>query len=402
LCPNKYLCATINTMLRITYFLAVIALSFLACNNNTTPPPAQEEVAGRQGHWYARYTGTVAGQPIVANLYFYADSTGAVQSVSGNYYYSGKSQLIDLSAVNKKDDKIHLSEYVQTIRDPEGSKKYPEWVITIDTAGIEGKWHSADQKTTGDILLRENYDGAYPFDVITGADSVTFKGKGGVYRMKEEHTMLIPSAKMNSGDAAFITQALLHELGGDTLGAKDFEGYIRTVNGPRFASYKATLEELEKDSDTAEQWSNNWESDASNLCVYNDKGLVVFNFNQYDYSGGAHGNNWSRYICLDVKERKAWRLADILDADGRKLSAMLEEEARVNFGIKPGEPLNDQLLVDTIPLTDNIIISDLGLTFHYNAYEVACYAEGEVSFFLSYAMLKEMLKPEFKTRMGLQ
>lgn len=390
-------------MLRITYFLAVIALSFLACNNNsTTPPVAQQAAAGRQGHWYARYTGTVAGQTIVANLYFYADSTGAVQSVSGNYYYSDKSQLIDLSATGKKDNKIHLTEYIQTIRDPGGNKKYPEWVISIDTTGIKGKWHGADHKTIGDIVLRENYDSAYRFDVMTGADSVVFKGKGGVYRMKEEHTMLIPSGEMNNGDAAFITQALLHELGGDTLGAKDFEGYIRAINGPRFENYKSTLAELEEGSDTAEQWNNNWETDISNLCVYNDKGMAVFNFNQYDYSGGAHGNNWSRYICIDVKERKVLRMADILDADGRKLSAMLEKEARANFGIKPGDPLNEQLLVDTIPVTDNIIISGLGLTFHYNAYEVACYAEGEVSFFLPYAMLKDMLKPEFKKRMGLQ
>ncbi len=391
-------------MLRITYILAVIALSFLACNNSsTTPPPAQQGAAGRQGHWYARYTGTVAGRPVVANLYFYADSTGAVQSVSGNYYYSDKSQLIDLSSNNKMEDKIHLSEYVQTVRDPEGNKKSPEWVITIDTAGIKGKWYSADHKTIGDVVLHENYDGAAcRFAVITGGDSLSYKLTNGLYWLREEHTFIVPSEDMNKEDAAFITSALLHELGGDTLGATDLEGYVKAVNKERSAAYKRTLDELVNDNDTLEHESYNWESDLSTLCVYNDKGLAVFNFNQYDYSGGAHGNNWSRYICLDVKEKKVWRLSDILDADGRMLSAILEKEARTNFDIKQGDPLNDQLLVDTIPVTDNIIISGLGLTFHYNAYEVACYAEGEVSFFLPYAMLKDMLKPEFKKRMGLQ
>jgi hypothetical protein len=388
-------------MLRIQYILAVIALSFLACNNNssTTPPVTQHNAVGRQGHWYARYTGTVAGQPVVANLYFYADSTGNIQSVSGNYYYSGKSQLIDLSAINKMDDKIHLSEYVQTVRDPEGNKKSPEWMITIDTAGIKGKWHSADHKTIGEVVLRENYDGAYRFDITDSVEFVAVQGRIDTYEMSSQYEFLVPSEKMNKDEAYFITQAMLNKIS-DSPVANSIVDFIASDNQRMFAEYKDAIAEMVKDSIESE--SNNWYSAISILCVYNDRGLLVLDVHRDAYTGGAHGSAVSNFLCLDVKEKKVWRISDILDADGRKLSAMLEKEARTNFDIKQGDPLNDQLLVDTIPLTDNIIISDRGLTFHYNAYEVASYAEGEVSFFLSYTMLKDMLKPEFKRRMGLK
>ncbi|MCD6013382.1 MAG: hypothetical protein K0Q79_3244 [Flavipsychrobacter sp.] len=394
-------------MYRILSLLAFIPLFFIACNDSTnngnSKSTEQHTATGKAGSWYKRYVGTVAGQPVVVNLYFGGDSSDAgTITVTGNYYNRGKSQLIDLSADGKKDGELHLTEYVQTERDVDEDKKYPQWEITIDKSGIKGKWYSGDRKAVQEIILHENYDDAYRFDVITASDSASFKGNKDEYWIRAEHMMLIPSGKMNKEEAAFITCTLLHELEGDSLGANDFYSFIQAANNTRFAEYKKLLANDIKAYDGAdENASYNWESDMSSLCVYNDKGLVVFNINEYAYTGGAHGNTFGAYICLDVREKKVWRLEDIVTVDSAKLSAMLEAAVRKTFKIKPGEPLNEHLLVDTIPVTGNVIVSDAGLTFFYNQYEIASYANGQLAFFLSYTQLSDMLRPEFKKRVGL-
>ncbi len=406
LCPNKYLCDTIDTMYRILCSLVFLSILFIGCNDrnngSSTKTTEQPAATGKAGNWYKRYAGTVAGQPVVVNLYFDGDSSSAgTLSVTGNYYYRGKSQLIDLSADGKKGNELHLTEYVQTERDVDEEKKYPEWAITIDGAGIKGKWYSGDRKIVQDIVLLENYDDAYRFDVIVRNDSVSFKAGKDTNWMRADHIMLAPSDKMNKEDAVFITQMILHELGGDSLGANDISSFIKAANKQSFADYTSALAEMTKVGDSLADETNNWESDMSSLCVYNDKGLVVFNVNQYAYTGGAHGNTSSTYMCIDVKERRAWRLRDIVNVDTAKLGAMLDVGVRKSFKLKPAEPLNERLLVDTIPVTDNVIVSDAGLTFFYNQYEIASYADGQLAFFLSYAQLGDMLKPEFRKRMGL-
>ena len=79
---------------------------------------------------------------------------------------------------------------------------------------------------------------------------------------------------------------------------------------------------------------------------------------------------------------------------------MLETLVRKKFDMKPEDSLSSRLLVDTIPFTENFIISETGITFFYNAYEIASYADGDSDYYLSYSQLGDMLKPEFRARMN--
>jgi Protein of unknown function (DUF3298) len=352
-------------------------------------------------HCYKRYTGKVAGQDVVVNMIYYKDSGSEVPAAAGSYYYSGKSQIITLTPDSLVDNMIHLTELVETEREIDENSKHPHWAIAIDEKTIKGNWISADGKHTETIDLHEDYDDAYSFDVLARKDSAAFTGKKASYMIRTEQTMLAPSATVSKDHAAFITRTLLHELGGDTTRANDFITYMKQDNQHKFVDYKNDLTEMLNANASFEGESYNWYSEMHGICVYNSKGIVDFYFSRYYYNGGAHGINGSTYICLDVKEKKVWRLQDILAVDTPKLSAMLEAEARKAFALKPTDTLSYTLSVDTIPVTGSIIISDRGITFHYDPYEIACYAMGDVSLYLSYTQLGEMLKPEFKKRMGL-
>ena len=54
-----------------------------------------------------------------------------------------------------------------------------------------------------------------------------------------------------------------------------------------------------------------------------------------------------------------------------------------------------------MPLTANFTISDSGLVFCYNPYEIAGFVYGQIELFLAYKEIGDMLKPEFRKRMNL-
>ncbi len=353
--------------------------------------------------WYKRYTGTVAGQPVVVNLFYYKSeevSEGLV-AVGGYYYYPDKSEIIALSEDDINDNEIHFTEFVETERD-EVRKGHPEWFLRITDSGATGRWKSADGRKTMEIVLSEKYEeGAYPFDILSVQDSVLYAEKKNDIVMLTDHNILIPSRLMKNEDAEFVVKAILHEMGGDTLGAKTMNEFISASNKIYFADFRKTIGELVKKGDTADLFHTNWDMTINSSCEYNGKGFVVLDFSMYNYSGGADGNYQSHYINVDITGRKVWHLNDIITVDTTRLYALFDAEARKCFGIKPTSTLKDYLIYDVVPPTDNFAISDRGLTFHYNPLEIATTPDGDVALFLSYAKLGDLLKPEFKTRMKL-
>ena len=353
--------------------------------------------------WYKRYTGTVDGQPVVVNLFYYntEEVSDGLVALGGYYYYLDKSEIIALSENDIKDNEIHFTEFAEAERD-DVKKGHPEWYLRISDSGATGRWVSADGRKTSEIVLSEKYEeGSYPFDILSVQDSVVYSEKNNDYLRLTDHNLLIPSHQMKNDDAEFVVKAILHEMGGDTLGAKNIGEFIRASNKIFFADFQNTISDLVKKGDTADLIKTNWDMTINSSCEYNGKGFVVLDFSIFDYYGGTSGNYQSHYINLDVAGRKVWHLNDIITVDTSRLYKLFDEEARKCFGIKPGRPLKDYLIYDVIPPTDNFAISDRGLTFHYNPQELATTTDGDIALFLSYTKLGDLLKPEFKQRMKL-
>ncbi len=388
-------------MARLFLLISIILISSVlySCSSNQKPSSIYTCPAS---HCYKRYTGKIAGQDVVVNMIYYKDSGSEIPAAAGSCYYSGKSQIITLTPDSLVDNMIHLTEFVETERYIDENAKHPHWSVAIDEKTIKGMWSSADGSHTETIDLQENYDDAYSFDVLALKDSASANGKRATYKILSEQTMLSPAASVGRQDAEFITRTLLHELGGDTIGAGTLNSYLKQSNQSMFADHKNGITEMVNANDTFEGESWNWFYDMHNTCVYNSRGFVGFYFSTYYYCGGAHGINGSRCICVDVKEKKTWHLQDVLAVDTPKLSSLLEGAARKSFKLKPTDTLSLTLSVDTIPVTGSIMISDCGITFHYGPYEIACYAMGDISLYLPYTELGEMLRPEFKKRMNLK
>jgi hypothetical protein len=327
--------------------------------------------------WYKHYTGTVGGQAIALNLYYskginISGENNARNGIyyNGNYCYISKGEIVDLSLSRVKGDSIDFVEDIPGANDD----MLPHWDLYISDSSAKGKWVNKDGTKTYPIELREDYSGgAYQLDVVS-ADDTDFSSL----------MLLTPSAKMKSNDAIFLEKTLLHVLGDDTLGAKNIREFIKK-------SSKHYTRENDSDNITLNA-----------TCDYNANNILAFDFSWYEfYAGAAHGNYWSKHVCIDMLRKKLWDLSDLIKIDTQQINQLLSQEARKYFKISANDTLGNYLLVSEIPPTNNIIITGKGLTFCYDPGEIAGYAFGEVDLFLPYNKLSDMLKPDFKKRMNL-
>ena len=79
----------------------------------------------------------------------------------------------------------------------------------------------------------------------------------------------------------------------------------------------------------------------------------------------------------------------------------LTQIAEKHFGESKGLKLTDspseagyEFPNDTFALNDNFSIGAKGITFLYNTYEIALYADGPTELFLTYHEIKDLLKPD--------
>jgi len=87
-----------------------------------------------------------------------------------------------------------------------------------------------------------------------------------------------------------------------------------------------------------------------------------------------------------------WEPSDIFTADSATLSALLTKEAEKIYGLT--------LSVKSVPYNSNFYFDNAGITFSYDPYEIASFAEGQILVFIPYSELKDMLKPSFIKRMN--
>jgi len=119
-----------------------------------------------------------------------------------------------------------------------------------------------------------------------------------------------------------------------------------------------------------------------------------------EYTGGAHGYYASSFLNVDVEGSRLWTLADIV-SDSNALRPLLNDAAINYFRLKPGSGMSNRLLVDEVPTTGNVFLSATGVSFVYNPYEIASYADGEIMLFLPYTKLSSLLTDAFRARMQL-
>jgi hypothetical protein len=122
-------------------------------------------------------------------------------------------------------------------------------------------------------------------------------------------------------------------------------------------------------------------------------GLLVVSRRLYVYSGGAHGNSERTYFVLDTALSKRLRLDDLLAEGARPLlQQRIDAALRARYGDGTDAPLSSiGFFADSAGLSENFFVTDAGLGFCWNPYEIAPYAMGAVEAVLPYAEVESLL-----------
>lgn len=379
---------------------------------------------GFAGDNYRRYTGTIDGKQVVANIHWgnRCEGCGFEWTGGSNYYYVGdESGWRRLAMVGGQNDLATIYE---------GDAAYPEkwnksgelsdsrkyiWECSFENGKITGTRKNKDGVTTV-IDLQENYTNAYAFNTVRLYDTVKLQNnEGEAFYANLYLAAVTPAGEVTDYDATFIRDCILNYANDEGLSVEDWNNYPEESQKEFFAQMKANASSLKVDVEEEKNTRDLFREHADFFIrhqrttrkmlflfpVYNSNGLIVFEGSK-NQSGQMVEKieTGHEHICVDVAQRKIWTVEDILTT-GAELEQIIEQNARKRFSIKDGEPLSAPFTVANIPATNNVMIADNGLYFCYTPGTIADKEDEEFRFFITYKELSALLTEPFKARMGL-
>ncbi len=124
--------------------------------------------------------------------------------------------------------------------------------------------------------------------------------------------------------------------------------------------------------------------------------FVSLKYIHFDYAGGAHGNTNISFINYNPETNKSVSIDSlIINGKMEKLVKVAEAIFRKNEKLNPQESLEGKYFFDKgkFALAKNYFVSDKGLVFLYNPYEIKAYAEGYTEVTVPFSALNDIAKP---------
>ena len=319
----------------------------------------------------------------------------------GRYYYDKYGEPIELWGSLDS-----LGNIVMTEINPSGESS-GSFKGNIDGKGIfSGTWTSGDGERSFPFKLSPDGDNALiSFQAYSFMDSLVigFNDKPGDDSERESAAIhiqqwwLYPSVPNNPELESFIRKEIRQMMVGDSLAAlfTNPQEAFDAAKQPYFDDFGAEVKEMiEYDQESGEGlgWINDYSFDESMGVHYNSDSILTLGFHYYSYTGGAHGNYGVALRTYDLQKRKLLKLSDVFKAGYEKaLSDQLANVLRKDYELEPGDPLSYVLFEDTIAPTENFGLTDKGILFSYDPYEVAAYAVGQIELFIPFEALGEWL-----------
>jgi hypothetical protein len=158
------------------------------------------------------------------------------------------------------------------------------------------------------------------------------------------------------------------------------------------AEYKAFKEEF---PETQQHWFFHEKISVKRLT----ERVLCMAVEQESYLGGAHGNALTEYLNYNLEDGSQLQLTDILKEDYQKtlhklLAKAFERELQKKF---PNDSARQANLFEESPTpSENFALTDEGLLFHYNPYELGPYSAGSMELLISYQEASPILQDYLK------
>ena len=155
----------------------------------------------------------------------------------------------------------------------------------------------------------------------------------------------------------------------------------------------ANLTELTNDFWQKSQ--SQWNIFLHSKILHQKNNIIVLELGNETYLGGAHEIGYTKYLNVDRKTHQVIPLTQLFIA-GKEAAFWAKIQAQHQLWIKDNE-LNDEHSIATWPFihTDNIALTDKGLSVKYQNYDLAPYAFGQLEFSVPYEQLNGIINPQF-------
>jgi len=359
-------------------------ISFFLCLSLTLNSFCQ--VANKPVSWYKCMKGTIGKYPITMHLHKWQ------KNYTGYYYYDRSQQPIEISGTDSANSRMGLSAYLPG---PEGQNELSEsFVGKWDGNSLTGTWHSNGKSAPLRFSLSPLKDSTVPdFAFVYTEGSIKLRPK---MNKSPEATFFAasiwPTNQIPSID--FIKKQLI-----DISGNKaDLEIGKLLIAQKKifFDDYKSDFEDATDKEISDNGLSYNYELQSNVSVMFSSPKLISFSSDGYTYTGGAHGLYGTSFVVLDLKNKKKLGLADVLNLeDSVTLNIVLEDKLRKVYSLKATDKLTEVLFEEQLSFNHNFFVTEKGIGFNYNPYEIAAYIYGEIRLFIPFSEIKSLLKQEF-------
>lgn len=121
--------------------------------------------------------------------------------------------------------------------------------------------------------------------------------------------------------------------------------------------------------------------------------IATFREYFFEYSGGVHGNYYTKFINFDLNSHRILNIDDLLISP-EKRSELLQKWREANAK-RQAESVFSDWDSSAAGLSENFYFTHDGLMFRYGVYELAPFVAGEVDVIIPYYELQNIIKPEF-------
>ena len=126
--------------------------------------------------------------------------------------------------------------------------------------------------------------------------------------------------------------------------------------------------------------------------------VELFEVDSYLYLAGAHGMPYSEYIMLDSQTKQQIKLDDILVSGKKKQLQAKVYQAYKTWVKQNSDEAESYEKMWPFELTDNVLLTDEGVSFKYQAYQISPFAYGLPELTIPYSELKGIIAAKYIPR----
>jgi hypothetical protein len=167
------------------------------------------------------------------------------------------------------------------------------------------------------------------------------------------------------------------------------------------ADYKENNEPLISETDSTNRYSFDNEHVVSGFSLLSDKKIYVYGIERYVFMGGAHGLETRNYYNFDLKTGKIISEKDLFKSNyvpelSELIKKRIVEESKEQKDTRDTEPImsleDTDFWADSIKPNGNFYITDEGINYVFNPYEIAPYYMGQTEVSIPFDRLTNILK----------